>query len=70
MNCQRCLKAQKAVYRAYGDTVDLQVCADCASQAWWMGLRIEVLDRRSARHHRLLSLTGRFASDRSSQVWK
>jgi hypothetical protein len=62
MNCQRCLRAVKAVYRAYNDVIDLRVCAACASEAWWMGLRIEILDQRPTHHQRLVSLTNRYAN--------
>ena len=62
MNCQRCLRAVKAVYRAYSDVIDLRVCAACASEAWWMGLSIEILDQRPTHHQQLVSLTNRYAN--------
>jgi len=46
MNCQRCSRAGKAVYRAYSEIADVNVCAACASEAWWSGLSIQVLDRK------------------------
>jgi hypothetical protein len=45
MNCQRCMKNEKAAYRAFSDIIDMNVCAACASEAWSLGLTIEV--RRS-----------------------
>ncbi len=44
MNCQRCRRHTKAVYRAYGKVVDLKVCEPCASVVWGLGLTIEALD--------------------------
>ena len=61
MNCQRCMRAERAVYRAYSDIIDLQVCAVCASDAWWLGLSIEVLDQRPTHQERLLTPQNRFA---------
>jgi hypothetical protein len=49
MNCQRCLKGEKSVYRASSDVMDVNVCAACASEAWWLGLIIEVLDHEQQR---------------------
>jgi hypothetical protein len=43
MNCQRCRRQTKAIYRAYGKVVDLKVCEPCASAAWGSGLTIEAL---------------------------
>jgi len=54
MNCERCLRAERAEYRVYSDIVDLKVCAACASEAWWLGLSVEVLDdwpTHEQRHH-------------------
>jgi len=45
MNCERCMRAERAEYRAYSDIVDLNVCANCAAEAWELGLSIESLDR-------------------------
>jgi hypothetical protein len=42
MNCQRCMKNEKAAYRAFSDIIDMNVCAACASEAWSLGLTIEV----------------------------
>ena len=61
MNCQRCLRAERAMYRAYSDIIDLQVCAACASEAWWLGLSIEVLDHQTTHQQRLLTRPSRFA---------
>jgi hypothetical protein len=44
MNCQRCRRQAKAVYRAYNKVYDLKVCEPCASVAWESGLTIEALD--------------------------
>jgi hypothetical protein len=41
MNCQRCMKNEKAAYRAFSDIIDMNVCAACASEAWSLGLTIE-----------------------------
>ena len=61
MNCERCLRAERAVYRSYSDIIDLNVCAACASEAWWLGLGIEVLDPQTTRRLRLLTRPNRFA---------
>jgi hypothetical protein len=60
MNCQRCLRAEKAEYRAYSDIIDLKVCAACASEAWWLGLGIEVLDHQTTHQQRLPTRPNRF----------
>jgi hypothetical protein len=44
MNCQRCLRAEEARYRAYSDIIDMKVCAACAADGRKLGLSIEVLD--------------------------
>jgi len=44
MNCQRCMGAEEAEYRAYSDIVDLNVCANCAAEAWELGFSIESLN--------------------------
>jgi hypothetical protein len=56
------LKAEKAIYRAYSDIIDLRVCAACASEAWWLGLRVEMLDRWPTRHQPLFALPKRVAN--------
>jgi len=68
MNCQRCLKAQTAVYRVYSNIIDLKVCADCASEAWRLGLSIEVLDHGPADQYRTRALTSRLATAGSRQT--
>lgn len=70
MNCQRCLRAEKAVYRAYSDIIDLKVCAVCASEAWWFGLSIEVLDHRPTLQQRRLTRPNRFANAGRSKAAK
>ena len=60
MNCQRCLRAEEAVYRAYSDVIDLKVCADCASEAWWLGLSVEVIEPQTTLQHRPLTQPNRF----------
>jgi hypothetical protein len=45
MNCHRCTKQEKAVYRAFSDVIDMKVCVACASEAWGLGLTIEALDQ-------------------------
>jgi hypothetical protein len=44
MNCERCLRAEEARYRAYSDIIDMKVCGACAADGWQLGLTIEVLD--------------------------
>ena len=61
MNCQRCMRAERAVFRAYSDIIDLKVCAACASEAWLLGLGIEVLDQPPTHQERLLLRPNRFA---------
>jgi hypothetical protein len=41
------MKNEKAAYRAFSDIIDMNVCAACASEAWSLGLTIEV--RRSTK---------------------
>ena len=48
MNCQRYMKNEKAAYRAFSDIIDMNVCAACASEAWSLGLTIEVRRLKSS----------------------
>jgi hypothetical protein len=57
MNCERCMRAERAEYRAYSDIIDLRVCANCAAEAWELGLSIESLD-----HEPQLNVAGKLAS--------
>ena len=43
MNCQRCMKDERAAYRASSDVMAMNVCAACAAEAWGLGLTIEAL---------------------------
>jgi hypothetical protein len=55
------MRAERAVFRAYSDIIDLKVCAACASEAWLLGLGIEVLDQPPTHQERLLLRPNRFA---------
>jgi len=61
MNCQRCMRVERAVYRAYSDIIDLKVCSACASEAWWLGLSVEVVDPQTTHQQLLLTRPNRFA---------
>jgi hypothetical protein len=43
MNCQRCMKNERAAYRASSDVMTMNVCPACAAEAWELGLTIEVM---------------------------
>jgi hypothetical protein len=64
MNCERCLRAEEARYRAYSDIIDMKVCGACAADGRRLGLAIEVLDLlhsplpQLARPQRLPQLVG------------
>lgn len=44
MKCERCVRAEDALYRAYSDILDMKVCGACAAEASQLGLAIESLD--------------------------
>jgi hypothetical protein len=46
MNCQRCMKNERAAYRASSNVMAMNVCAACAAEAWRLGLTIEALRER------------------------
>jgi hypothetical protein len=44
MKCQRCVRAEEAIYRVRSDVIDMKVCAACAGEARRLGLAVEPLD--------------------------
>jgi hypothetical protein len=46
MNCQRCMKNERAAYRASSDVMAMNVCGACAAEAWGLRLTIEALRER------------------------
>jgi ribosome-binding protein aMBF1 (putative translation factor) len=43
MKCQRCGKDKEAEFRVVSDILDMQVCADCATQARRIGLSLKIV---------------------------
>jgi hypothetical protein len=44
MKCQRCPRGEEAVYRAYTEAMEMEVCETCAAEARRLGIAVEVID--------------------------